>query len=70
MPDPHGPRRIDAHHLYMPIKAVAIGKALEPCRLFWLQDCTPAGNQLAANYPYKRAFLPAPWLDGGTMWNW
>ena len=27
-------------------------------------------EELAAKYPYKRAFLPVARLDDGTLWNW
>ena len=32
----------DGHHRYTPLEAATLGKALEPYRLFWLEDCTPA----------------------------
>ena len=32
----------DAHHRLTPIEAAAVGKSLEPCRLFWLEDPVPA----------------------------
>ncbi|MEV0775320.1 D-mannonate dehydratase ManD [Streptomyces sp. NPDC050428] len=35
----------DAHHRLTPIQAARLGKDLEPYRLFWLEDCTPAENQ-------------------------
>src|SRR5208282_2302491 len=35
----------DAHHRLKPIEAARLGKALEPYRLFWLEDATPAENQ-------------------------
>jgi len=35
----------DAHHRLKPIEAARLGKALEPYRLFWLEDVTPAENQ-------------------------
>ncbi len=35
----------DVHHRLTPIEAARLGKALEPCRLFWLEDPTPAENQ-------------------------
>ncbi|HWF00827.1 MAG TPA: D-mannonate dehydratase ManD [Caulobacteraceae bacterium] len=34
----------DAHHRLTPIEAAQLGKALEPYRLFWLEDPTPAEN--------------------------
>jgi mannonate dehydratase len=37
----------DAHHRLTPIEAAQLGKALEPCKLFWLEDATPAENQEA-----------------------
>jgi mannonate dehydratase len=37
----------DAHHRLTPIEAARMGKALEPYRLFWLEDLTPAENQEA-----------------------
>jgi mannonate dehydratase len=35
----------DVHHRLRPIEAARLGKALEPYRLFWLEDPTPAENQ-------------------------
>jgi len=35
----------DAHHRLTPIEAARLGKDLEPFRLFWLEDATPAENQ-------------------------
>jgi mannonate dehydratase len=35
----------DAHHRLTPIEAARLGKDLEPWRLFWLEDATPAENQ-------------------------
>ncbi len=37
----------DAHHRLTPNEAAQLGKALEPYRLFWLEDPTPAENQAA-----------------------
>jgi mannonate dehydratase len=34
----------DAHHRLTPIEAARLGKDLEPYRLFWLEDATPAEN--------------------------
>ncbi|GAB7192684.1 D-galactonate dehydratase family protein [Kineococcus sp. NUM-3379] len=34
----------DAHHRLTPNQAAQLGRALEPCDLFWLEDCTPAEN--------------------------
>src|SRR5512137_2052972 len=35
----------DVHHRLTPIEAARLGKSVEPCRLFWLEDPTPAENQ-------------------------
>ncbi|MCB1885754.1 MAG: D-galactonate dehydratase family protein [Geminicoccaceae bacterium] len=35
----------DVHHRLSPIEAARLGKSLEPCRLFWMEDPTPAENQ-------------------------
>lgn len=35
----------DVHHRLTPIEAARLGKALEPYRLFWIEDPTPAENQ-------------------------
>ena len=35
----------DVHHRLTPIEAARLGRALEPYRLFWLEDPTPAENQ-------------------------
>ena len=35
----------DAHHRLTPIEAAAVGKSLEPYRLFWLEDPVPAELQ-------------------------
>jgi len=37
----------DVHHRLTPIEAARLGQSLEPFRLFWLEDCTPAENQEA-----------------------
>jgi mannonate dehydratase len=37
----------DAHHRLTPLEAAQLGKSLEPYRLFWLEDLTPAENQEA-----------------------
>ncbi|HLU57757.1 MAG TPA: D-mannonate dehydratase ManD [Pseudonocardia sp.] len=42
---PELPLLHDVHHRLTPIQAAQLGKALEPYRLFWLEDCTPAENQ-------------------------
>jgi mannonate dehydratase len=35
----------DVHHRLTPIEAASLGRALEPYRLFWMEDPTPAENQ-------------------------
>ena len=35
----------DGHHRMTPMEAAQLAKALEPSRLFWLEDATPAENQ-------------------------
>jgi mannonate dehydratase len=35
----------DVHHRLTPIEAARLGKSLEPWRLFWLEDATPAEEQ-------------------------
>lgn len=37
----------DVHHRLTPIEAGSLGRALEPYRLFWMEDPTPAENQEA-----------------------
>ncbi|MEU7813460.1 D-mannonate dehydratase ManD [Pseudonocardia sp. NPDC049154] len=37
----------DVHHRLTPLEAARFGKAVEPCRLFWMEDPTPAENQEA-----------------------
>ena len=37
----------DGHHRMTPIEAARLGRDLEPFRLFWLEDATPAENQEA-----------------------
>ena len=36
----------DVHHRLTPIEAARLGKVLEPLHLFWLEDPTPAENQV------------------------
>ncbi|MEV1007224.1 D-mannonate dehydratase ManD [Streptomyces sp. NPDC049881] len=42
---PELPLLHDAHHRLTPLQAARLGKELEPYKLFWLEDCTPAENQ-------------------------
>ena len=42
---PHLSLLHDVHHRLTPIEAARLGRALEPYRLFWMEDPTPAENQ-------------------------
>lgn len=35
----------DGHHRMTPIHEAKLGKSLEPCDLFWLEDCTTGEDQ-------------------------
>ncbi|MBV5264806.1 D-mannonate dehydratase ManD [Pinisolibacter aquiterrae] len=56
----------DAHHRLTPIEAGRLGKALEPYRLFWLEDCTPAENQEAFKLVRQHTVTP---LAVGEIFN-
>ena len=60
----------DGHHRYTPQEAATLGKLLEPYRLFWLEDCTPAENQEA--FKLVRAHTTTPLAVGeifNTIWD-
>jgi mannonate dehydratase len=60
----------DVHHRLTPIEAARLGKALEPCRLFWLEDATPAENQ--AGFRLIRQHTVTPLAVGevfNTVWD-
>jgi mannonate dehydratase len=60
----------DGHHRYTPNEAAQLGKALEPFRLFWLEDCTPAENQEA--FKQVRQHTTTPLAVGevfNTIWD-
>ena len=60
----------DGHHRYTPLEAATLGKALEPYRLFWLEDCTPAENQEA--FKLGRQHTTTPLAVGeifNTIWD-
>ena len=60
----------DGHHRYSPNEAAQLGKALEPYRLFWLEDCTPAENQEA--FKLVRHHTTTPLAVGeifNTIWD-
>jgi len=60
----------DAHHRLTPIEAARLGKSLEPYRLFWLEDPTPAENQ--ASFRLIRQHTVTPLAVGevfNTIWD-
>jgi mannonate dehydratase len=60
----------DVHHRLTPIEAARLGRALEPYRLFWLEDPTPAENQEA--FRLIRAHTTTPLAVGevfNTIWD-
>lgn len=56
----------DGHHRYTPLEAAQLGRALEPYRLFWLEDCTPAENQEAFRLVRQNTVTP---LAVGEIFN-
>lgn len=56
----------DAHHRLSPIEAARLGRALEPYRLFWLEDPTPAENQDAFRLIRQHTVTP---LAVGEVFN-
>ena len=60
----------DAHHRLTPLEAAQLGKSLEPYRLFWLEDVTPAENQEA--FKLIRQHTTTPLAVGevfNTIWD-
>lgn len=60
----------DGHHRMTPIEAAQLGKALEPHKLFWLEDPTPAENQEA--FRLIRQHTTTPLAVGeifNTLWD-
>jgi len=60
----------DAHHRLTPIEAGRVGKDLEPYRLFWLEDTTPAENQ--ESFKLIRQHTTTPLAVGeifNTIWD-
>ena len=60
----------DAHHRLTPIEAARLGKDLEPHRLFWLEDATPAENQ--ESFKLIRQHTTTPLAVGeifNTIWD-
>ncbi len=56
----------DAHHRLTPIEAARLGKDLEPFRLFWLEDPTPA--ELQESFRLMRQHTTTP-LAVGEVFN-
>jgi mannonate dehydratase len=56
----------DGHHRMSPIEAARLGRDLEPYRLFWLEDATPADNQRAFEWVRKHTVTP---LAVGEVFN-
>lgn len=56
----------DVHHRLTPIEAGRLGKSLEPYRLFWMEDCTPAENQDAFRLVRQHTTTP---LAVGEIFN-
>ena len=48
----------DAHHRLTPIEAARLGKDVEPYRLFWLEDVTPADNPEALRWVRQHTTTP------------
>ena len=60
----------DVHHRLTPIEAARLGKSLEPCRLFWMEDPTPAEAQDA--FKLIRQHTTTPIAVGeifNTLWD-
>jgi len=60
----------DVHHRLTPIEAARLGQSLEPYRLFWMEDPTPAENQEA--FKLIRAHTTTPLAVGevfNTIWD-
>ncbi len=56
----------DGHHRMTPIEAARLARALEPYRLFWLEDATPAENQRAFELIRRHSVTP---LAVGEVFN-
>jgi mannonate dehydratase len=56
----------DGHHRMTPIEAARLGKDLEPYRLFWLEDASPAENQEAFRLIRRHTITP---LAVGEVFN-
>ncbi len=56
----------DVHHRLTPIEAARLAKALEPYRLFWLEDATPAEHQQSFELIRRHSVTP---LAVGEVFN-
>lgn len=56
----------DGHHRMTPIEAARLARDLEPYRLFWLEDATPAENQRSFELIRKHSVTP---LAVGEVFN-
>lgn len=60
----------DVHHRLTPIQAARLGKALEPCHLFWMEDPVPA--ELQEGYSLIRQHTTTPIATGevfNSVWD-
>jgi mannonate dehydratase len=60
----------DVHHRLTPIEAARLGAALEPYRMFWMEDATPAEDQAA--FRLIRSHTVTPLAVGevfNTIWD-
>jgi mannonate dehydratase len=56
----------DAHHRLTPTEAARLGRSLEPYRMFWLEDVTPAEDQAAFRLVRQHTITP---LAVGEVFN-
>ena len=56
----------DVHHRLSPIEAARLARSLEPYRLFWLEDATPAENQKSFELIRQHSTTP---LAVGEVFN-
>ncbi|MFC7328232.1 D-mannonate dehydratase ManD [Marinactinospora rubrisoli] len=56
----------DVHHRLTPIEAARLGKSLEPYRMFWIEDATPAEDQQAFRLIRQHTTTP---LAVGEVFN-
>ncbi|MGW4466784.1 D-mannonate dehydratase ManD [Micromonospora sp. NBC_01796] len=56
----------DVHHRLTPIEAARLGKSLEPYRMFWIEDSTPAEDQSAFRLIRQHTVTP---LAVGEIFN-